>query len=48
MTGIVVDASVALGWCFPQRYESICKILKAKYGDRVRDLVPTEASELWL
>ncbi len=30
------------------RYEEICKILKQKYGDRVRDLVPTAASEMWL
>jgi len=34
--------------CRDGRYEGICKILKAKYGDRVRDLLPTEASELWL
>jgi len=30
------------------RYEGICKILKQKYSDRVRDLLPTKASEMWL
>ena len=30
------------------RYEGICKVLKQKYGKRVRDLLPTEASEMWL
>jgi hypothetical protein len=30
------------------RYEDICKILREKYGQRVRDLVPTPASEMWL
>ena len=34
--------------CRDGRYEGICKILKAKYGDRVRDLVPTERSWIWL
>ncbi len=29
-------------------YESICKILKEKYGERLRDVVPTPESEMWL
>ncbi len=29
-------------------YESICKILKDKYGKRLRDVVPTPESEMWL
>ena len=46
--------SVKLAWeaigdhCRDGRYEHICKILKAKYGYRLRDLLPTEASEIWL
>jgi hypothetical protein len=34
--------------CQGGRYAAICKILKQKYGDRVRDLEPTEDSEMWL
>jgi len=30
------------------RYEAICRVLKEKYGARVRELGPTPASELWL
>lgn len=30
------------------RYEFICRVLKDKYGPRLRELVPTPASELWL
>ena len=30
------------------RYEAICRLLKAKYGVRLRELAPTPASELWL
>jgi hypothetical protein len=30
------------------RYEGICKVLKQKYGDRVRELEPTNASRMWL
>ena len=30
------------------RYQGICKILKQKYGERVHDLEPTDASEMWL
>lgn len=38
----------AIGFPHKSRYEGICEVLKQKYGDRVRDLVPTEASEMWL
>jgi hypothetical protein len=31
-----------------RRFEEVAEILKAKYGDRVKDLVPTERSELYL
>jgi len=34
--------------CRDGRYEHICQILKQKYGDRVCDLLPTAASEMWL
>ncbi len=27
--------------------ESICKLLKEKYGERLRDVVPTPESEMW-
>lgn len=30
------------------RYESICQVLREKYGARMRDLVPTRRSEMWL
>lgn len=30
------------------RFEDICKVLKQKYGDRVRDLDPVWNSEMWL
>jgi hypothetical protein len=34
--------------CRDGRYEQICKIHRAKYGDCVRDLLSTEAGELSL
>jgi hypothetical protein len=30
------------------RFEEVAKILKAKYGSRLKDLVPTEESEMYL
>jgi hypothetical protein len=29
-------------------HEAICRVLRQNYGTRVRDLIPTEVSELWL
>ncbi len=31
-----------------ERFEEVCKIVREKYGSRVTDLVPTNASELYL
>jgi hypothetical protein len=33
---------------FEFRFEQVCKIVREKYGERVLDLVPTSASELYL
>jgi hypothetical protein len=30
------------------RYEQFCRMVRDRYGTRVRDLVPTAASEMWL
>lgn len=35
-------------WEEYKRFEEVVAILKAKYGDRISDLVPTPRSELWL
>jgi len=33
---------------FASRFEEVCRILREKYGERVADLVPSQASKLYL
>ena len=44
--GDVVIFSEPARWEESRRFKEVAEILKAKYGDRIKDLVPTEGSKL--
>ena len=44
--GDVVIFSEPARWEESRRFREVAEILKAKYGDRIKDLVPTEGSKL--